>query len=102
PNVGLGGGGGELTLRVRRSVPPVLPLIKDNLPAVADELERIPAHLGDIWTYLFLTLRPYPVLYYWICGMLVLALLSAWCHRQKRKKLAGKALPLTAGAADDE
>ncbi|MCI0462967.1 MAG: hypothetical protein L0Z62_38970 [Gemmataceae bacterium] len=80
--------------RLRRHLPPVLPLIREHLPVVASELEAIPDYIGAGYSVVFLTwvMNGIPVGEILLATFILLTLFSWWLHLERRKRRVGKLL----------
>ncbi len=87
-----------VAVRLRRHLPPTLPLIREHLPAVATELETIPDYIGSSYAFIFYDLvqnKGIPVGEI-LLGTFILLTFLSWClHLERGKRRVGKALTAT-------
>src|SRR5262249_18036785 len=98
-------GGKALAAHLNDNSPKVLPLIKDNMPAVANLLIEINPKIGEFYDLFYFTggwagrAEPKPLAYYAFLIMLLLTLISAFLHSARSKTRIGKPVPLILAGA---
>jgi hypothetical protein len=86
--------GRSLEERIRENLPELPAVVDEKAPAVRDTLLVAPENFGNFYEVACKYVREQPVAFYATLVLLVLTLLSWFCHRERSKRVRTAPLPL--------